>query len=277
MTNSTTEYWDVDGVSLQTLAFDIESAGGDRMAPPELRGNDLVIPHRYGKMWLPKQVDSRIISLDMWVIGCDEDGNPPTGSAIREFDENFRKLRQLLWTPGRQFTLTKRFYVDGVLKTASALGQYAGGLKPNMTGRSRAAFNVDIELADPYFYSEAEVVNLNTSATPLNVTVEGDAATRKIILDVNGPRENVNIRNNTMGIEVELHSDLNTDDVAEIDIDKYTSKTTPDGMAQFKSTGSIRHSGDASWLLLQPGVNAIEVTSDTGIGLVTMTYQAAWI
>lgn len=275
MSNSTLTYWEVDGVSLQTYAWDIETIGGDRLAPPKLRGKDLVIPGQAGERWMPKQVDARTITLGMWVIGTEEDGSAPTGSLYRQWDDNFRKLRQLLWTPGRQFTLTKRFYVDGVLKTASAKAQFASGIIPSMNGRARGVFSVDLQLADPYFYSAERVINLSTGSQ--TVEVEGDAVTRNIKIHVDGPRLNPKIRNSTMGVEVEYHADLSSGDDLDIDVRAYSSVTDPGTGPAFNSIGSIRHTGDPNWLLLQPGDNTVVVSSDTGIGSVQLTIQEAWL
>lgn len=275
MTNTTAEYWDVDGVSLQTFAFNIETIGGDRLAPPPLRGDDITIPGAPGDIWMPKMVASRTITLGMWVIGAEEDGSMPTGTAKAQFDENFRKLRQLLWTPNRQITLTKRFYVNGVLKTASAKAQFVSGLAPTMQGRTRGVFSVDLRLADPYFYGPE--VNLPLANGSQTVTIDGDDITRAIKIHVDGPRVNVKVRNNTLDVDVEHISNLSLDDDLDIDVKAYTATTDPAAVPAFNSTGSIRHTGSPHWLLLQPGANTVVVSSTSGTGLVTLTYQEAWL
>ena len=276
MTNTTDTYWDVDGVSLQTLAFNIVTLGGDRLAPPPLRGGNVQVPYSPGQRWVPKQVDQRSISLGMWVIGAREDGSVPTTQlARRQFDDNWQKLRKLLWTPLREIVLTKRFYVSGVLKTAQAKAQFRSGLEPMMSGPARAQFTVDLALADPYFYSTEVSTPLSTGSQV--VSVEGDDRTRKIKIHVVGPRTNVKIRNDTLGIDVEYHDALLTGDTLDIDVAAFTSSTDPDATAPFNSEGSIRATGDAFWLLLAPGDNTIIVSSDSGSGAVTLTHQAAWL
>jgi hypothetical protein len=272
---STPTYWDVDGVSLQTFAFDIVTVGGDRMAPPALRGNDITIPYAPGNMWVPKQVAARSMTLDMWVIGVNEDGSIPSGSNARKFDDNFRKLRQLLWTPGREFTLTKRFYVDGVLKIASARAQFGGGISPSMTGRSRGGFSVNLNLADPYFYGPEINTNLETGTQ--TVTVEGDDITRAVKLHVSGPRNNVRVYNSTLDVYVEYHADLSSGDYVDIDVKNFLAVTDLAAIPPFNSVGKIRHEGDAFWLLLTPGVNTIVVSSTSGIGGVILTHQEVWL
>jgi hypothetical protein len=273
--NSTDIYWDVDGVSLQTFAFDIQTIGGDRLAPPPLRGRDLLIPYTPGELYVPKQVGARVITLDMFVLGCNEDGSIPTGSASAKFDENFRKLRQLLWTPNRRFVLTKRFYADGQVRTAKALAQYAGGLAPSMTGRTRAVFSVDLRLSDPYFYEDPISTTLYTGTQ--DVFVAGDDCTRAIGLYVNGPRDNVKIRNTSLDVQVEYPLDLSSGDTLTIDVKQFNAVTDPANASPWNSTGRIRHAGDAHWMLLQPGINTLVVSSSSGIGGVFMSHQAVWL
>jgi hypothetical protein len=274
--NSTGTYWAVDGISLQTMAFDIQSTGGDRMAPPPLRGRDITVPYAPGDMHVPKQVGARTITLDMFVLGATEDGEIPPGTAADQFDKNFRKLRRLLWTPNRRFTLTKRFRDDdGVLRTVTAQGQYAGGLSPAMTGRTRALFSVDIRLADPYFYgpeiTKALVTGNNT------VTVYGDDITRAVKLHVVGPRNKPKVRNATLNVTVEYNGDISSGDVLDVDVKNFSSVTDPAAIPPYSSTGKILHSGDAFWLVMQPGDNTLAVSSTSGIGGVTMTYQEVWL
>lgn len=276
MANSTDTYWSVDGISLQTFAFDIETVGGDRMAPPPLRGGNQLVPNRAGQRWLPKVVDSRTITLGMWVIGVDEDGfAPTTGSNARKFDENFRKLRNLLWTPDREVTLTKRFYDGGVLKTASAQAQFSGGLNPRMNGRARGVFTVDLFLADPYFYGNEVTTNL-TSASQV-VTVGGDGVTTAITLDIAGPRVNPKVRNNTRGVEVEYRAGMVTGDTVAINVKDFTSVTDPASGPAYASVGDIRHAGAVEWLELQPGANTIQVSATSGSGLIVMKHREAWL
>lgn len=274
---TTTEtFWSVDGVSLQTLAFNIVTLGGDRLAPPPVRGENLLVPAMPGRRWLPKVVDQNVITLGMWVIGAKEDGSmPTTQSGLRQFTDNWRKLRAMLWTPDRQVALSKRFWVDGVLKTATAQAQFSSGLAPTMNGPARAAFTVDLTLADPYFYGPEIITNLSTGAQ--TVTIAGDGKTRAVKFHVVGARKNVKIRNNTLNVDVEYHRDLSAGDVLDVDVMQYTSLTDPAGAAPYDTVGSIRHTGSEFWFLLQPGANIVTVSSDSGIGAVTMIHREVWL
>ena len=73
MTNSTPEYTDVDGVSLQTMVQNLKTWGGSREAPPPVRGSDVAVPYMPGEVWLAKVPDARTITLDGWVVGTERE------------------------------------------------------------------------------------------------------------------------------------------------------------------------------------------------------------
>ena len=125
MTDTTTLKMEVDGVSLQTYTQNIETIGG-RNTPPKFRGDDITIPYMEGQLWTPKVVDSRVLQFAMWCAG----------STPAEYLNNWRTLQNLLFRPGKQFTLTKRILApDGVtIIILDALAEYSDGLEPTMHG-----------------------------------------------------------------------------------------------------------------------------------------------
>lgn len=126
MANSTQYFWSVDGVSLQTFAYNITTAGGSKQAPPPLRGSDLKIPYRPGQVFVPRIPDSREITLEMWVIGADADGNIPRGTSRQLYEDNLKMLRNLLWNPSKTISLTKRWKVGSTTYSATAQAVYSG-------------------------------------------------------------------------------------------------------------------------------------------------------
>lgn len=304
MTDTTQTFWDVDGVSLQTYAFNIETIGGDRQAPPGVRGEDLTIPYLPGSIWMPKVPEARILTLGMWVIGAEEDGSIPERESARlRYEQNWRKLRRLLWTPRRQFVLTKRFWVleeelalGGVavddlprsgsyrLLTASARGTYAGGLTPQMTGGSRAVFTVDIKLNDPYFYSEAIEVPFSISSSGVNpgpnqtIEVLGDDRTTAVMVEFVGPLTAPRITNQTPDPEVSMTyaSAIANGERAELWVNEFSAMHYPAGVP-FKAAGNVQHAGDRFWLYLEPGTTTLALTANAGTGTAVLTYQPRWL
>lgn len=278
MTNTTSLYWEADGQSLQTFARNIDSLEG-KLALPPFRGTDTLIPYKVGQSWSPKQVDSRILPLSMWVVDTDADGNIASTKSERQanFDANWRALVNLLWTPGRQFMLTKRFTIGGVVRSATALAEYVGGLAPSMMGRYGARTVVNLKLADPYFYDDEEVSTTLVNGNQ-NVSVLGDAPSTHIEFVINGARNQPVIRNNTEDLELQYNSQLLSGDYVTIDVEASRSFTVdaanPLG---YTSNARIIHSGAVPWFYTKPGTNQINLASTTGSGIVVMKRRDAWL
>lgn len=276
MGNTTTTYWSASGVSLQTLAQNIETLAG-RNTPPPLRGDDVTIPYMPGQRWIEKTADSRVLQLAMWVRADGLDGSQ-VGSASDKFQANWCALRSLLWTPRKQFALTKRFMWGGSLRSATALAEWAGGMEPTMIGPSGAKFVVDLKLADPFFYDDsAQTFSLTDGDQVL--AINGDAETANVKVYVNGARNNVIVRRKspTPDHQVQYAGVLSAGDLAVIDSQAFSSTTTPSGQAAFSSDALMRHAGQPQLLTLVGGNNTINLASTSGAGLVQLVAKGAWI
>lgn len=279
MVNNTETYWSAKGESLHTFARSIESLGPGLRAPG-MRGDDVTIPSRPGKVWMEKTPDSRTLPLGMWVLGLEEEGPGATDTSQSQFHTNWNNLVRLLWTPGEQFELTKRFY-DGstLIRSATALAEYSSGLEPTMIGKKAARTVVELSLADPYFYDDTQqVFNLVDGGQTINI--RGNAPTRNIMITVNGSRNNTIIRRTSPNPahQVQLISDLSAGDVTTIDVSDYSAVTDPAGTpVAYDSSVDVRHSGSRAWLELKPGDNVINVSSTAGIGSIQMVVRGAWI
>jgi len=277
MTNTTPIYWSADGVSLQTFTQNIETMAG-RLLPAPMVGDDIVIPGQQGETWVPKIEGARVLTLSMWVLGGTPSGDaPPSGSsALQAFDANWRALRNLLWTPGRQFALTKQFYLAGSIKSVTAMAEFAGGLEPTMIGRNGAKFTVNLKIAKAYFFDDAYTTfSLVTGANTCHL--DGDGLSNNLFLTINGTNTNALIVNNTAGMQVQYYDALLTGGKAELDIFNYACKTTPSGVAPYDSTGKVRHAGALPWLQLKPGDNTLTVSRSAGTGSIQLQGKGAWL
>lgn len=282
MTNSTDEYFAVDGQSLQTYAYNITTWGGSREEPPALRGSNFTIPGAAGQRFAPKVVDSRVITLSMWVQGSLPDGSAPTdGSARREFEFNYKKLRKLLYTPRRELTLTKRFhdYETGALVTAVGHGQYSGGLNLTMTGRARGVFTVDLYMVDPFFYGDKVTLPSFTTVTQQRTfEVVGDERTVAIDVSIKGARVNPRLTvTNPEGTNwVKYNYSLGSSDSATLGVQGFESKTKPGTGTEFTSAGLVTHGGDTNWLAFAQGTNTLKLDSTSGSGEIIVSYKPVW-
>lgn len=274
MTTTTDEFWDVDGTPLQTHARNLVSWGGDREGARPLRGEDQVIPYAPGRRWTRKVVDSYTMSLSGWVLGADDDG---VIGDQQEFRTNWRALRRLLWTPNRQIALTKRWRDEaGTLISATAQAQYVGGLVPQMTGGTRAEFDVDLFLADPFFYGDPVTVPLPLGATTV-VDVPGDYDTSAIGLALVGPLTAARVTNESLTPPAWVqYLTLPDGSTADLDVGLFTARQD-DGGGDYKAIGNVSHDGAIPWLLLTPGSNSLTVSTTDGTGTIALTYRPVYL
>jgi hypothetical protein len=267
MVNTTDLYWSVDGVSLNTHAQNIESLAG-LMAPPEMRGEDQLIPYAIGEKWVEKIPDSRILPLGMWVIGNTRD----------EFDDNWAALVKLLWTPGRQFNLTKRFRRGGITYSATAKAEFVGGLQPSMIGRKGAKFTVDLKLADPYFYDDA-LTTLTISSARANYTVLGDAPTHNLEFVIDGSRGPLEFINWTNDHDMILSRATASNELTRIYTQYWQAWREVDGGGINDISSMVRHNGGNMWMTLDPGINDIQMveSAPVGTGLIQIKARGAWL
>lgn len=304
MTNTTETYWDVDGTSLQTYAWNITTLGGDRLAPPPVRGDDITVPYLQGTVFTPKVPDKRTITLGMWVQGSNPDGSVPTNQdARRSFDANWRMLQKLLWRYRKQFTLGKRFWVptadltaanalslalstegDWSLIYAEAKASFSSGLLPSMHGPSGAAFTVDLRMTDPYFYASALTVPFSTSTVapdpgPVqDITVLGDDRTSKINFSLTGPLDTprFTLPNYDNAPWFQYSTSIADGDSATVDIADFSAYHTASSQT-YRSSGYLNHYGDRALFYLDPGATRISLSVQSGTGTADMTYQPAFL
>lgn len=295
--DTTQTLWSVDGESLQTYAWNITTLGGTRDGVPELRGENIEIPFSSGTRFVPKVPDARVITLAMWVQGSNTDGTiPRSEDAKQTYVQNLRKLKRLLWTPGREVTLTKKMWVltdelwrAGVdvsklpsqgrfsLYTVSAKAQYAGGLDPENTGSARATFTVDLMLADPFFY--APPVTYRMTSANQTITVAGDYQTNRvsIIAKSTGSFASSTYQNLTTGTTVLTTSSVPTGQRLEIDSKRFKAVLYSATNVPTDVSGTVRRSGGRFWLPLEPGPNVLKFPVDASHpGTIDLVVESAW-
>lgn len=276
MTNTTPYFWSVNGVSLQTYAFNITS-WGDKQTLPPTRGANLLVPMQPGQTYVPKIPDSRTLTLNMWVTGANPDGSIPRNpAALATFQSNYAALQNLFWSVRQQMQLSQVVqYPDGTTHTVTALAEYAGGMQPTMQGQSAAIFSVDLLLADPFFYGPTIATTLGSSTT---INVVGDDRTDAVTLTLTGARNTLRVQNSTPTSQPYFTYNYSTasGDSVLFDVMNFKVTHTPSGGASYQAAGRISHGADPFWLFLNPGNNTIAVSSTSGTGTVSLSYQPRW-
>lgn len=200
---TTPEYWDVDGVPLNTYAYNISTLTG-RTATTGLRGEDQEQAYRQGRSFRSKVADSRSITLSMWVQGFDPEVANPNASSTAQFWSNLNMLKRLFFTPRRQIALTRRWVDLGGAHTATAMGQVISPIQPSHT-KDRATFVVDVFLADPFFYDDTLTSVNVVSGTPSSTTNPGDdTSPEKVTVTFTGPLTNPVLTNTSPTPDISL-------------------------------------------------------------------------
>lgn len=262
--------WAFDGTDLSSYAL-LLSAPADTEDLPGLRGEDVAVPYLPGRRWAAKLPDSRRLSLALLVTDQAVGGGLTLPDGRQQFQANLDGLRSVLAKPGRRSLV--HYLADGTSRTAQAecLGLQVGETFGNREGVVAVA---DFMLADPYFYGTAVVDSARSiaaSPTDFTLTHPGSARTNRILLDFLGPIANPRVTQQTTGIYVECLVTVASGKHLLIDCEKFTA--TNDGA---QAVGSIRHSGDFRWMILEPGANSISVTASSPGGSLTTTAQTPY-
>lgn len=275
MPNNTETYWDINGQSLHTFARSIETLGG--IGIPNYRGDDYVIPYRPGEVWVPKELGSNVITLAMWLRGIPQDANADSAANKAQYQSNWNDLiRLLIPRPGYQLQLTRRFYDGGVLRTAMALAEYAGGLSPKMIGNNANKCSIDLKLADPNFYD----TTTGTAALPNGTTVvnvPGNNTTYNLFITALGARNNLLVENLTTGVSFTYSGQIPSGSTAIIAPMNFNATEQAGAGSPVDTSVRVLQSGSPFWFNLAPGNNSIRVSSSSGTGTVTLSYKGAWI
>jgi hypothetical protein len=244
-----------------------------------MRGENVIVPLYPGARHVSKTADQNTYSLGMWLRGVAQDaGNSAVAATKAQYMKNYNDLVRLLWKGGKQFQLTKRFYDTygaGVV-SATALAAYASGMEPIMIGPAAGRCVIDLILADPFFYDDAlfstNLVNGNNT-----IIVPGNAPTLNMLFTITGSRSNVTIRNLTNGIQFTSPEVVLSGDSVEINPRTYDATFQPSSGVEYDVSSRIIHSGSYQWMQLEPGTNIIELSSSSGIGIVSLQARGAWV
>lgn len=296
MSNSSDEFWDLDGTSLHQYGWSVETLGGTRFGVPPLRGEDRAYAYVPGEAFRPKIPGSRVITLAMWLIGADPATGDPTGDQRLRWNDSWRFLRRLMWTPARQVTLTRRWYLTdpdtdtpGIV-VATAEAQFQGGLEPSMTGRTRAGFTVDFKLADPFFYGPVINRQINVGET-VTITNPGDydATHHKFTVDLVGPLTDPVLTNSTTEptVWVKYAGSIPASQTVTLDIENYTAVAAAEVSIPENTTNrinNISHDGSHQWMGLlaadpyrEIGGNTLTLTAASGTGHAIVAFRPPYI
>lgn len=254
------------------------------MNVPTLRGNDIEVPYRSGMQWRPKYLSSRVVSMVMWLAGVDQTTGHPATDQRLAWNNNWLLFRQNFFNRGvtgsQLGQLTRQWYVTvnsvTSLLSATALGELGSDLSPTMTGRTRATFSVDINLADPYFYGvqQNQTLTYNNAATVNNLGegVVGENFGDGFACVLHGPLTNPTVSNLSAGVSFTYNGTIASGHLVTVDLVNFTAVDD----SSINQIAKITHAGSRMWLALLGGLNganSCKLTStngaDTGTAVLT--------
>jgi hypothetical protein len=250
---TTEEYWEVDPgrlvlgewvydspVSLATLAYNISTLAG-REGIPVSDGENLRVPTRPGRRWIPKTPDQRTLSLAMWVQGTTTEGDIPKDIYLRtQFWEHYNKLKALFAVWDRQILLKRRMVSRYGIQTMQTWVEPSSSMDLNPTGPMRATFTIDLIMTDPFWRGveqksdPVQVKNVgglrryprtyeleygSIGATGIYTLINDGTHDARLVAEVHGAVQNPYFFNMDTNERLRLVNDvdLNDDDIIEVD------------------------------------------------------------
>jgi len=273
------EIWSFNGTALQSAngAWNISTMGGSRFGIPVNRGQNVPVPYRAGQSWRAKYPDSRTVTLTMWADGQGSVSGYPASDQRLAFNDNIQQLRALFFSRddggSKLGQLQRNWYFtqsgSPTLVQSTAMAEVAGSMDLTMSGRTHAAFSVDLLLADPYFYGAQRTQAITTSGTIVGrgegIVGEGwfSAVSGFTISCTAG----CTVTNTTLGLSFTLSSVTNSPVVVDV-----LRQTVIDNSGN-NVIGTLTHAGSRLWMALGPGNNAFTVSAGTA----TFTWNDAYI
>jgi hypothetical protein len=238
----------VDGVRLDTLAYNIETKDG-RDLGPTIQGEDITTGMRDGDIFVPnkKSGPGRIV-LSMWVNGTDEDGVVPADSYLK-YRQNLDKLRRIFGVRHRLLDVREQLDVAGA-HIRQALCTVGAVIDPAMLANFpyTARMSVELKIMDGFWQDLADS-NFDTGIGLLaNTDHDVDefalatAPMRDMWVVLDGPATNPKVIDNRTGHYAKLNGVVGNGLQWVVDTTNWTSKTgsaiafTNDGTDQYDNT-----------------------------------------
>lgn len=198
MTNTSQYPVTIDGVRLDTLAYNISTKMGRDLAASSASAN-IDTEMRHGELWVPhKKYGPGRLVLDMWVGGTDEDGAVPVGGDdYKKYRENLDDLRRMFGVRGRLLDI--RIQLDKLgTSIRQCFGEVTNVIDPEMlasypyTAQMKVEVNVPgafwQDVADSNFDSGSAVAA--NSDHPLPAFAAGTAPMVDLYTVLDGPATN---------------------------------------------------------------------------------------
>ncbi len=275
MTTTRTEYWSVDGVSLETYAYGLEVITESGVG--SLVGADSSLAQRHGDSWNRKWRTAKGRTLAMWVTDWDVD-EVLSGTADgrrTQRNENMLTLNRIFGKTKSQIQVIHRVRLTaGVLNlTGDAEVRKAYDfLAITDLGDSAQRFIVELWFADPYMYEDqVSGSSIAISGTTDYNDIGGSADTRRMDVVLTGPLTDPVLTNTINSVSVTYTGVIDSGKSVTIDVYNGTATHSTDGDV----LTNVTHMGDPAFMVLEPVANILDLNVSAGSGSAAINYRAA--
>lgn len=263
--------WQYNGMELNTLAWSVVEIS-EGIGTPGLRGDNIHLPFQHGKKWIKKRYDIRIVMLPMWVRGLDPiTGKLPSGLSSNEMlYQNIDYLSKVLGASGQHNLI--RTLPSGEKRETKAEVYQPVIFKKVQDGYAKCV--VEFLLSDPFFYSQQQVTE-TTDITSLTQEWThqnpGTAPATKVDIEMIGPMESPKLECVETGVWLSYLGTIGVGETVTINTEDFSCEK--DGLNMISS---LKHGGDAYWMILSAGDSQLRLTNEITGGQVRIKYYPAY-
>lgn len=230
------------------------------------RGDDTRVGGRPGAH--PERREGDV--LDILLAGSALGVGPSDALKIARFDERMSLLRRL-FSPRAGLGLLEAEFLDGTIITTRAQAADAISIGEGTAWYRKLAIPMVGPDGHWFLPTVSQTVSIAASPTDFTFVHPGSEAGYRVTITLTGPLTNPRVRNQDTGIYVECLVTLALGEQLVLDGFRKTALVGATNVI-----GSVRHVGDFQWLWLEPGNNAIRVTSAVTGGSVKIDFEPPW-
>jgi phage-related protein len=255
--------WTFGGTALTT--YGRVTLLNDYLDVPERRGEDILLPYRHGKIFVPKYYDARKITVGIAM-------NAATAGALETLIDTLRAKI----APKTQQTLAETLE-DTTVRNISATVD--APLQIQRFGPKVARAVIDFSCASAFWRAASATTSTTTiNANPKAATVTngGTAEETEPTIILTGPLQNTVLTNSTNGCVLTYTGTIASPRVVTISVSSGQWVATDDLGAN--KIANITHSGAASLFVLNVGSNTLSIADATHTtGTVGFSFYAPYL
>ncbi|ETA82289.1 phage tail domain-containing protein [Youngiibacter fragilis] len=254
------ELWLFNGMTLSNHSkWDVEEVI-EGIGIPKVRGSNLQVPFQHGTRWVKKRYDRRKMVFSMWIKGKDRS----------ELDQNIDTFIRGVAKPG--IHTLRRIGKNGEVREAQ--GELSSDINFVRKAPGYAKFALEIELPDPFFYGADEVIINETIGARTHNWIHEYMGTAPLIsmeIKLVGPMTNPMLQNTNNGIWVQYLGVINTGESVVLNTRDFSCIKEGENVIT-----TVKHGGDAYWMVFESGTNNLKLTTETTGGTVEFRYHPSY-